>query len=188
MPSPASTMVLKYVNYYSQIHCTSLIYETISVVYLKYDLYYLIHSPNLVFIRRICCLIQFDIFFSCQRIYRRIFLNRFIVVFMLLILFPSCQDLNSAHQSFARLHSGFFGMTHMLSIARLLGSRSLPWLIRALLDHISNKVQYGLDISIHEIHLLKFLQFQKTILYNTCIDRQRYMHTHAYAHSLHIVC
>lgn len=42
------------------------------------------------------------------------------------------QDLNSAHQSFARLHSGFFGMTHMLSIARLLGSRSLPWLIRDL--------------------------------------------------------
>jgi len=28
----------------------------------------------------------------------------------------------------------------MFSIARLLGSRSLPWLIRALLDHISNKV------------------------------------------------
>ncbi|XP_022151699.1 protein PIR isoform X2 [Momordica charantia] len=50
------------------------------------------------------------------------------------------QDFNSAHQSFARLHSGFFGMTHMFSIARLLGSRSLPWLIRALLDHISNKI------------------------------------------------
>ncbi|XP_022961254.1 protein PIR isoform X3 [Cucurbita moschata] len=50
------------------------------------------------------------------------------------------QDLNSAHQSFARLHSGFFGLTHMFSIARLLGSRSLPWLIRALLDHISNKI------------------------------------------------
>ncbi|KAJ6694043.1 hypothetical protein OIU85_004798 [Salix viminalis] len=50
------------------------------------------------------------------------------------------QDLNSAHQSFARLHSGFFGIPHMFSIVRLLGSRSLPWLIRALLDHISNKV------------------------------------------------
>ncbi|KAH9784218.1 protein PIR [Citrus sinensis] len=49
------------------------------------------------------------------------------------------QDLNSAHQSFARLHSGFFGIPHMFSIVRLLGSRSLPWLIRALLDHISNK-------------------------------------------------
>lgn len=50
------------------------------------------------------------------------------------------QDLNYAHQSFARLHSGFFGIPHMFSIARLLGSRSLPWLIRALLDHISNKI------------------------------------------------
>ncbi|KAF7142617.1 hypothetical protein RHSIM_Rhsim05G0168900 [Rhododendron simsii] len=49
-------------------------------------------------------------------------------------------DLNSAHQSFARLHSGFFGMPHMFSVVRLLGSRSLPWLIRALLDHVSNKV------------------------------------------------
>ncbi|XVF57038.1 hypothetical protein PTKIN_Ptkin06aG0170800 [Pterospermum kingtungense] len=49
-------------------------------------------------------------------------------------------DLNSAHQSFARLHSGFFGVPHMISIVKLLGSRSLPWLIRALLDHISNKV------------------------------------------------
>uniref|UniRef100_A0A803KNN6 CYRIA/CYRIB Rac1 binding domain-containing protein n=1 Tax=Chenopodium quinoa TaxID=63459 RepID=A0A803KNN6_CHEQI len=50
------------------------------------------------------------------------------------------QDLNSAHQSFTRLHNGFFGMPHMFSIVRLLGTRSLPWLIRALLDHISNKI------------------------------------------------
>ncbi|XP_059628581.1 protein PIR isoform X2 [Cornus florida] len=50
------------------------------------------------------------------------------------------QDLNSAHQSFARLHTGFFGIPHTFSIVRLLGSRSLPWLIRALLDHISNKI------------------------------------------------
>ncbi|KAI5667752.1 hypothetical protein M9H77_17605 [Catharanthus roseus] len=50
------------------------------------------------------------------------------------------QDLNSAYQSFARLHGGFFGMRHMYSIVRLLGSRSLPWLIRALLDHMSNKI------------------------------------------------
>ncbi|POO02956.1 Cytoplasmic FMR1-interacting protein [Trema orientale] len=50
------------------------------------------------------------------------------------------QELNLAHQSFARLHSGFFGIPHMFSIVRLLGSRSLPWLIRALLDHISNKL------------------------------------------------
>ncbi|XP_026433653.1 protein PIR-like isoform X1 [Papaver somniferum] len=50
------------------------------------------------------------------------------------------QDLNMAHQSFARLHSGFLGMPHIFAIARLLGSRSLPWLIRALLDYISNKI------------------------------------------------
>ncbi|EOY10797.1 Transcription activators isoform 2 [Theobroma cacao] len=50
------------------------------------------------------------------------------------------QDLNSAHQSYARLHSGFFGIPHMISVVKLLGSRSLPWLIRALLDHISNKI------------------------------------------------
>ncbi|GAB2218528.1 hypothetical protein Droror1_Dr00001755 [Drosera rotundifolia] len=50
------------------------------------------------------------------------------------------QDLNSAHQSFARLHNGFFGMPHMFSVVRLLGPRSLPWLIRAILDHISNKI------------------------------------------------
>lgn len=50
------------------------------------------------------------------------------------------QELNYAHQSFARLHSGFFGIPHMFSTARLLGSRSLPWLIRVLLDHISNKI------------------------------------------------
>lgn len=50
------------------------------------------------------------------------------------------KDLNAAHQSFARLHGGFFGMPHMFSIVRLLGSRSLPWLIRALLDHVSNKI------------------------------------------------
>ncbi|XP_051139424.1 protein PIR [Andrographis paniculata] len=50
------------------------------------------------------------------------------------------QELNSAYQSFARLHSAFFGIPHMYSIVRLLGSRSLPWLIRALLDHLSNKI------------------------------------------------
>lgn len=50
------------------------------------------------------------------------------------------EDLNMAHQSFAKLHSGFFGMPHIFSTLRLLGSRSLPWLIRALLDHVSNKI------------------------------------------------
>ncbi|KAJ4833404.1 hypothetical protein Tsubulata_028614 [Turnera subulata] len=50
------------------------------------------------------------------------------------------EELNSAHQSYTRLHGGFFGIPHMFSIVRLLGSRSLPWLSRALLDYISNKV------------------------------------------------
>ncbi|KAL6525143.1 hypothetical protein OROMI_030736 [Orobanche minor] len=50
------------------------------------------------------------------------------------------QDLNSAYQNYARLHSTFFGLPHMYSIVRLLGSRSLPWLIRALFDHVSNKI------------------------------------------------
>ncbi|XP_010549637.1 PREDICTED: protein PIR [Tarenaya hassleriana] len=50
------------------------------------------------------------------------------------------QDLNAAHQSFARLHSGFFGIPHVFAVVKLLGSRSLPWLIRALLDHISDKI------------------------------------------------
>ncbi|VFQ87435.1 unnamed protein product [Cuscuta campestris] len=49
-------------------------------------------------------------------------------------------DLNSAYQNFARLYCGFFGIPHMYSIVKLLGSRSLPWLIRALLDHVSNKI------------------------------------------------
>ncbi|KAK9146311.1 hypothetical protein Sjap_006214 [Stephania japonica] len=50
------------------------------------------------------------------------------------------QDLNLAHQTFSRLYIGFFGIPHVFSIVKLLGSRSLPWLIRALLDHISNKL------------------------------------------------
>ncbi|CAK9180102.1 unnamed protein product [Ilex paraguariensis] len=50
------------------------------------------------------------------------------------------EELNAAHQSFAQLHSGFFGIPHVFSIVKLLGSRSLPWLIRALLDHVSNKI------------------------------------------------
>ncbi|KAL3638793.1 hypothetical protein CASFOL_016700 [Castilleja foliolosa] len=49
-------------------------------------------------------------------------------------------DLNSAYQSYARLHSAFFGLPHMYSVVRTLGSRSLPWVIRALLDHVSNKI------------------------------------------------
>ena len=68
-------------------------------------------------------------------------------------LILSWQELNSAHQSFARLHSGFFGIPHMFSVVRLLGSRSLPWLIRALLDHISNKVCDAFENLVY-VHLL----------------------------------
>ncbi|CAH9080681.1 unnamed protein product [Cuscuta europaea] len=49
-------------------------------------------------------------------------------------------DLNSAYQSFARLYCGFFGIPHIYSIVKLLGSKSLPWLVRALLDHVSSKI------------------------------------------------
>ncbi|KAJ4847973.1 hypothetical protein Tsubulata_041217 [Turnera subulata] len=55
------------------------------------------------------------------------------------------EELNSAHQSYTRLHGGFFGIPHMFSSVRLLGSRSLPWLIRALLDHISNKACHAFE-------------------------------------------
>ncbi|KAJ0967368.1 hypothetical protein J5N97_024285 [Dioscorea zingiberensis] len=50
------------------------------------------------------------------------------------------QDLNSAYQSIAELHYEFFGIPHMCAIVQLIGSRSLPWIIRALLDHISSKI------------------------------------------------
>ncbi|XP_077250894.1 transcription activator [Tasmannia lanceolata] len=50
------------------------------------------------------------------------------------------QELNLAYQCFARLYSGFFGVPHMFATVKLLGSRSMPWLIRALLDHISSKI------------------------------------------------
>lgn len=69
-----------------------------------------------------------------------------------IVLLFSWKDLNAAHQSFARLHSGFFGMPHMFSIVRLLGSRSLPWLIRALLDHISTKVCHAMQRSVVQTH------------------------------------
>lgn len=49
-------------------------------------------------------------------------------------------DLNLAYQSLAELHYEFFGIPHMFAIVQLLGPRSLPWIIRALLDHISNKI------------------------------------------------
>lgn len=50
------------------------------------------------------------------------------------------QDLNIAHGHMAELHNNFFGLPHMFALVKLLGSRSLPWLVRALLDNLSQKV------------------------------------------------
>lgn len=49
-------------------------------------------------------------------------------------------DLNEAHGVVAELHSKFFGLPHMFAVVKLLGSRSLPWLVRALLDYLSQKI------------------------------------------------
>lgn len=49
-------------------------------------------------------------------------------------------DLNLAHAQMAELHNKFFGLPHMFALVKLLGSRSLPWLVRALLDNLSQKV------------------------------------------------
>jgi cytoplasmic FMR1 interacting protein len=45
-----------------------------------------------------------------------------------------------AYQGLAGLYRDFFGIPHMFAVVKLLGSRSLPAMIRALLDHISSKV------------------------------------------------
>lgn len=45
-----------------------------------------------------------------------------------------------AYQGLAGLYRDFFGVPHMFAVVKLLGSRSLPAIIRALLDHISSKV------------------------------------------------
>ncbi|OAY64583.1 Protein PIR [Ananas comosus] len=49
-------------------------------------------------------------------------------------------DLNLAYQSLAGLYHEFFGIPHMFAVVKLLGFRSLPGIIRALLDHISSKI------------------------------------------------
>ncbi|XP_057867272.2 protein PIR isoform X2 [Cryptomeria japonica] len=49
-------------------------------------------------------------------------------------------ELNMAYQAFAQLYSKFFGLPHMHAIVKLLGSRSLPWLVRALLDLLAHKI------------------------------------------------
>jgi len=45
-----------------------------------------------------------------------------------------------AYQSLVGLYYEFFGIPHMTAVVKLIGSRSLPWIIRALLDHIATKV------------------------------------------------
>jgi cytoplasmic FMR1 interacting protein len=45
-----------------------------------------------------------------------------------------------AYQGLAGLYRDFFGIPHMFAVVKLLGSRSLPAMIRTLLDHISSKV------------------------------------------------
>ncbi|CAM0870708.1 unnamed protein product [Alopecurus aequalis] len=52
----------------------------------------------------------------------------------------SSQDLTMAYQGLAALYRDFFGIPHMFAVVKLLGSRSLPGIIRALLDHISSKI------------------------------------------------
>lgn len=49
-------------------------------------------------------------------------------------------DLNMAYQAFAQLYSKFFGLPHMFALVKLLGSRSIPWLVRALLDLLTHKI------------------------------------------------
>uniref|UniRef100_A0A0D9VPG5 CYRIA/CYRIB Rac1 binding domain-containing protein n=1 Tax=Leersia perrieri TaxID=77586 RepID=A0A0D9VPG5_9ORYZ len=49
-------------------------------------------------------------------------------------------DLTMACQGIAGLYRDFFGIPHMFAVVKLLGSRSLPGIIRALLDHISSKI------------------------------------------------
>nr|CAB3497101.1 unnamed protein product [Digitaria exilis] len=51
-----------------------------------------------------------------------------------------CRDLTMAYQGLAGLYRDFFGVPHMFAVVKLLGSRSLPAIIRALLDHISSKI------------------------------------------------
>ncbi|CAK9264816.1 unnamed protein product [Sphagnum jensenii] len=59
-------------------------------------------------------------------------------------------DLNEAHGTFTELHSKFFGLPHMFAVLKLVGSRSLPWLVHALLDYLSQKVS-SLETGVEEL-------------------------------------
>ncbi|KAG0477890.1 hypothetical protein HPP92_012609 [Vanilla planifolia] len=49
-------------------------------------------------------------------------------------------DFNAAYSSLVGLYSQFFGIPHMFAVVQLIGPRSLPWIIRAILDHIALKL------------------------------------------------
>ncbi|BBN10047.1 hypothetical protein Mp_5g00460 [Marchantia polymorpha subsp. ruderalis] len=72
---------------------------------------------------------------SCQRPIRRPAIPHVKSSFMC-----GSHDLNTAHSAISELYSKFFGLPHMFAILKLLGSRSIPWLVRALLDHLSQKL------------------------------------------------
>ncbi|XP_020575203.1 protein PIR [Phalaenopsis equestris] len=77
--------------------------------------------------------------------------------------FCGSQDLNAAYHNLAGMYSEFFGIPHMFAVVQLIGLRSLPWIIRAILDHIAIKVNeivpkiYGLQDALPKsIGLLPF--------------------------------
>ncbi|KAI0493637.1 hypothetical protein KFK09_023758 [Dendrobium nobile] len=77
--------------------------------------------------------------------------------------FCGSQDLNAAYHNLAAMYSEFFGIPHMFAVVQLIGLRSLPWIIRAILDHIAVKVNviipkiYGLQDALPKsIGLLPF--------------------------------
>ncbi|XP_024519238.1 protein PIR [Selaginella moellendorffii] len=83
---------------------------------------------------------------ACQRVFRRAPVPHADYSFLC-----GTPDLNMAHAMYTDLFSKFFGLPHMLCIVKLLGSRSLPWLIRALLDHLSQKITSSLDSSVGDL-------------------------------------
>ncbi|KAL0907569.1 hypothetical protein M5K25_021986 [Dendrobium thyrsiflorum] len=77
--------------------------------------------------------------------------------------FCGSQDLNAAYHNLAAMYSEFFGIPHMFAVVQLIGLTSLPWIIRAILDHIAVKVNvlipkiYGLQDALPKsIGLLPF--------------------------------
>lgn len=70
-----------------------------------------------------------------------------------------------AYQCLAGSYSEFFGIPHITSIVKLIGSRSLPLIIRALLDHIAVKVG-SLRLHYHFLFLLFVFNYYWSALYN----------------------